>query len=135
MGQLTIPGTSVTYSNPLQKDQATNISPLTGKVWKPSGTDSFSFTYPNGVTGIGIGGVSTGSQGTGINSGDPQPGSYDATPPQAPPLAINQDPPVAGKGKPISVSGTSGSTGNPTTDLVRKVVGQVPSGPAFANPS
>jgi len=135
MGQLQIPGTSIQYSNPKQVDQTTNISPLTGKVWKPSGTDSFNFTYPNGVTGIGIGGVSTGSQGTGINNGDPQPGTFDATPPKAPPSAINQDPPVAGKGRPVSVSGGTASTGNPVVDLNRKVVGQVPNGPAFANPS
>jgi len=71
MGQLQIPGTSVTYSNPLQKDQTTNIS---------------------GVTGIGIGGVSTGSQGTGINSGDPQPGTFDATPVKANPILVNAQP-------------------------------------------
>ena len=92
MGQLQIPGTSIQYSNPKQVDQTTNISPLTGKVWKPSGTDSFNFTYPNGVTGIGIGGVSTGSQGTGINSGDPQPGTFDATPPKANPILVNAQP-------------------------------------------
>jgi len=90
MGKLNIAG--VVYDNPAQVNQTTNISPLTGKVWKPSGTDSFNFTYPNGVTGIGIGGVSTGSQGTGVNSGDPQPGTFDATPVKANPILVNAQP-------------------------------------------
>ena len=104
MGQLQIPGTTIQYSNPKQIDQTTNIDPLTGKVWKPSGTDTFNFPYPNGVTGIGIGGVSTGSQGTGINLGDPQPGTFDPTPPKANPVIVNQDPPVPGKGQPIVIT-------------------------------
>jgi len=68
---------------------------------------------------------------------EPQPGTFDSsfTNPQASPIAINQDPPVAGKGQPISVTGATGSTGVPTTDLNRKVVGQVVNGPAFSNPA
>jgi hypothetical protein len=88
MGKLIIPGTSIVYDNPKQVDQNTNISALTGKVWKPSNSDTFAFTYPNGVTGIGIGGVSTGNQGVGSNMGDPQPGTYDATKPQANPVVF-----------------------------------------------
>jgi len=41
----------------------------------------------------------------------------------------------AGAGQPITVTGASGSTGNPATDTNRKVVGQVPNGPAFSNPA
>jgi len=41
----------------------------------------------------------------------------------------------AGAGQPISVTGAAGSTGNPSIDGNRKVVGQVPSGPAFSNPA
>lgn len=134
MGNVNVPNTSVVYVNPKQIDQTTNIDPLTGKVWKPSGTDTYNFTYPNGVTGIGIGGVSTGNQGTGINSGDPQPGSFDATPPQSNPIAVNQDPAVPGKGQPITVSGPTGSTGT-AADLTRKISGQVPNGPTFRNPA
>ncbi len=44
--------------------------------------------------------------------------------------------PVApGSNQPITTSGASGSTGNPTIDNTRKVVGQVPNGPAFSNPA
>jgi hypothetical protein len=46
---------------------------------------------------------------------------------------VGVTPPNAGL--PISITGASGSTGNPTTDLNRKVVGQVPNGPAFSNPA
>jgi hypothetical protein len=98
MGQLNIPGTSIQYSNPKQIDQTTNIDPATGKVWKASGTDSFNFTYPNGVTGIEIGGVSTGDQGVGLNLGDPQPGTYDATPPTANPVLFGKQPPSLSAG-------------------------------------
>jgi hypothetical protein len=65
----------------------------------------------------------------------PQPGSFDATPPQANPIAVNQDPPVLGKGQPITQTGATGSTGNPTVDLTRQVSGQVPQGPVFRNPA
>jgi hypothetical protein len=126
MGTVNVPNTSVVYSNPKQIDQTTNIDPLTGKVWKPSGTDSYNFTYPNGVTGIGIGNVSTGSAGVGINLGDPQPGTFDPTPPKANPVIVNADPPVPGKGQPITVQGATGSTGVPTTDVNRQVSGTVP---------
>jgi hypothetical protein len=46
--------------------------------------------------------------------------------PQANPIAVNQDPPVPGKGQPIAVVGSSGSTGVPTTDVNRQVSGTVP---------
>jgi hypothetical protein len=134
MGKLNVGG--IVYDNPKQVAQSSVVFPdcgdagqyppnfpsRTGKVWQRE-------PIQTGVPGLFP--VSTDFPGP----ASPQPGTFEATPPQAPPLAINQDPPVAGKGKPISVSGTSGSTGNPTTDLVRKVVGQVPNGPAFANPS
>jgi hypothetical protein len=88
MGKFTIPGTTIQYDNPKQVDQTTNISPLTGKPWKASDCDTFTFTYPPGVTGIGIDRVSTGNQGVGSNMGDPQPGTFDATKPQANPVVF-----------------------------------------------
>lgn len=145
MGKISVGG--IVYDNPKQVDQTTIVFPecgdlaspqvpqidpktgvpvgpstRTGKTWQPvpvaSGTNS---TYGRPLEFPG--------------PACPQPGSYDATPPKAPPLAINQDPPVAGKGQAITVSGVAGSTGNPAVDLVRRVVGQVPNGPAFSNPS
>jgi len=98
MGQINIPGTSITYSNPKQTDQKTNIDPLTGKAWKPSGTDTFTFTYPNGVTGLGINGVSTGNQGVGTNLGSPQPGTFDPTAPTANPVIFGKQPPSLSAG-------------------------------------
>jgi hypothetical protein len=88
MGQINIPGTSIQFVNPKQIDQTTNIDPLTGKAWKTSGADTFTFTYPNGVTGIGINGVSTSNQGVGTNLGSPQPGTFDATAPTANPSSL-----------------------------------------------
>jgi hypothetical protein len=41
----------------------------------------------------------------------PQPGTFDATKPQANPVAVNQDPQVPNKGKPVVIAkNTDGST-------------------------
>ena len=76
MGQLTIAG--VTYSNPRQIDQTTNMDPQTNAVWQPKGFPAVGTigNKPNGTQLMGTGG--------------PQPGSYDATAPTAPPVAFNQ---------------------------------------------
>jgi len=95
MGQVQVPGTSVQYSNPKQLN-ASAIDPKTGAAWVQwpvvSGTTNWGgcLTYPGPST--------------------PQPGSYDATPPTAPPVAMNKpavpasDPSVGGK----TIPGTSG---------------------------
>ncbi|SRR5260370_26882261 len=113
MGRIILPGSSVVYDNPKQVDQSTLIDPQTGKTWTIQPID------PLGRTSI------RGQALTTPGPFSPQPGSFDPTPPQANPVVINQDPPVPGKGLPISVSGASGSTGNPAIDLTRKVVGTV----------
>lgn len=66
---------------------------------------------------------------------EPQPGTFVPGEPLSNPIAFNQDPPVVGKGQPISVGGASGSTGNPSVDVNRQVSGQVPNGPVFRNPA
>lgn len=102
MGQLQIPGTSVTYSNPLQKDQTTLIDSQTGKTW---------------VIQPLSGGVSVLGQAlTPPGPFSPQPGSFDATPPIAPTIAVNKpalsasDPSVGGK----AIPGTSTNFKNPS---------------------
>src|SRR5712675_1903927 len=81
MGQLTIPGTSIQYSNPKQIDQTTNIDPITGNVWKSS-------PFPASGT---IGNKPNGTQLMG--TGGPQPGSFDLTPPTANPVLFGKQPP------------------------------------------
>lgn len=147
MGQLQIPGTSVQYSNPKQIDQNSNLFPDCGDLAFPQ------VAQVNPQTGLPVGpSTRTGKAWqahpvpTGTNAtwgrplifaapACPQPGSFDPTPATAPPIAVNQDPVAPGKGKPITVSGSTGSTGNPDNDLKRQVTGQVPNGPAFSNPS
>jgi len=89
---------STTLNLPTWINQSTNLDPQTGVPWVGSYMGPFS----------------------------PQPGTFDATQPQANPIAVNQDPPVLGKGKPITVTGASGSTANPAIDVNRVVLGQVP---------
>jgi hypothetical protein len=101
MGQLQVPGTSVQYSNPNQLNAAA-IDPKTGAPWvqgpMASGTTSWGgcLTYPG--------------------PSNPQPGSYDSTPPTAPPVQFNQvsvsasDPSIGGK----SVPGTNVTFRNPS---------------------
>jgi len=130
MGKLNIG--AIVYDNPRQVDQTTVIDPRTGRTWQaaPVGYRPGDPISPQALALFQNGrGVSWASPDT------PQPGSFDPTPTTANPVLMNVDPPVAGKGKPISVSGGTASTGNPVVDLNRKVVGQVPNGPAFANPS
>jgi hypothetical protein len=112
MGQINIPGTSIQFVNPKQIDQTTNIDPLTGKVWKTSGADSFTFTYPNGVTGIGINGVSTGNQGVGTNLGSPQPGTFDTTAPTANPVIFGKQPPSLSAGG-VQIPNSTSTIKNP----------------------
>jgi hypothetical protein len=122
MGRLNVPNSSVIYDNPKQQDQSTLTFPpgfvtpayppningtLAGQVWQPNGPTTF-----------------------------PQPGTFDTTPPQANPIAVNQDPPVPGKGQPVAVQGSASSTGVPTTDLNRRVSGTVPgTNCTFRNPA
>jgi hypothetical protein len=110
VGNLNIVG--IQYSNPKQIDQKTNIDPLTGKPWKPSGTDTFTFTYPNGVTGIGINGVSTGNQDVGDNFGSPQPGTFDTMPATANPVRFNTQPSPLSTGG-IQIPNSSATAKNP----------------------
>src|SRR5882762_8983365 len=86
MGQLAIPGTSIQYSNPKQIDQATNIDPLTGQVWKTS-------PFPASGT---IGNKLNGTQLMG--TGGPQPGSFDLTPPTANAVLFGKQPPSLSSG-------------------------------------
>jgi hypothetical protein len=58
-----------------------------------------------------------------------------ATPSIANPVAFNQPVVAPGANQPISISGSVASTSNPTVDSQRRVVGQVPNGPAFSNPA
>src|SRR6266852_7776871 len=92
-----------------------------------SATNGFTPGWPFPATGV-------------LTAGGPMPAKVtdqkaDLTgvPRTVPQPIFNQDPPVAGKGKPILVTGSSGSTGT-DSDHNRTVVGQVPNGPAFSNP-
>jgi hypothetical protein len=77
MGQFKIPGTSVVYSNPEQQDQNTLFFPNSTRVWQQELTQT---QQPLSV-GIGYGWMSI-----------PQPNSFDATPPEANPILVNQQP-------------------------------------------
>ncbi len=105
MGQFQIPGTSVTYSNPKQVDQNTLVF-------------SSGSPYPilNGAAGGWVP-VVAGSPwqpnlvpaNPGLALAIPQPGTFDASPPTAPPVQFNKtsvpasDPIVGGK----AIPGTS----------------------------
>jgi hypothetical protein len=82
----------------------------------------------------------------------PPPNSYNRTTPAISPSVSADTPngasanpvqfsspgvgPVApGSNQPLTTLGATGSSGNPTIDSNRKVVGQLPNGPAFSNPS
>ena len=101
MGNVTVPGTSIQYQNPNQLNAAA-VDPTTGNAWAP---------YP--VPGSGA--LSNGVQLMKGGTATPQPGSYDATPPTAPPLAVNKpavpasDPSVGGK----TIPGSSVTWRNP----------------------
>jgi hypothetical protein len=69
MGQLTIPGTSIQYSNPEQVPQASLVTPGTTATWQPALTLA-SAPAPGGGTGYGYMAI-------------PKPQSFDATKPQA----------------------------------------------------
>jgi hypothetical protein len=136
MGTVNVPNTSVVYSNPKQIDQTSNLDPTTGATWTP-GNQPYSFTVPSSppTFKVGFTPLTPGTQATTTTGSNPQPGTFDPTPPKANPVVVNQDPPVPGKGQPVSVQGSSGSTGVPTTDVNRQVSGQVPGGPVFRNPA
>ena len=136
MGQLQIPGTTIRYSNPKQVDQTSNLDPTTGQTWAP-GNQPYTFTVPSTPPTFKVGSVplTLGTQATTSTGSNPQPGSYDPTPPQANPIAVNQDPPVLGKGQPVTVSGPTGSTGT-AADLTRRVSGTIPgTSCTFRNPA
>jgi hypothetical protein len=111
MSQFTIPGTSVTYSNPKQVDQNTLVF-------------SSGSPYPilNGAAGSWVP-VVAGSPwqpnlvpaNPGLALAIPQPGTFDASPPNAPPIAVNtppvpaSDPAVGGR----TIPGTTSSWKNP----------------------
>jgi hypothetical protein len=83
MGKITIPGTSVTYENPMQLN-ASSIDPKTGAPWVPwpvaSGTTSWGgcLVYPAPY--------------------NPQPGTFEISPPHANKVLFNQQPPSLSSG-------------------------------------
>jgi hypothetical protein len=83
MSKLQIPGTTIQYDNPSQLNAAA-IDPKTGAPWVQwpiaPGTTSWGgrLMYPGPAT--------------------PQPGTYDATPPQANPVLFGQQPPSLSDG-------------------------------------
>jgi hypothetical protein len=56
----------------------------------------------------------------------PQPTSSDPIPATANPIVFYQDPPVAERGQPMTITGNSGPAGNPIIHVSRKVVGRAP---------
>jgi hypothetical protein len=94
MGQLTIPGTSIQYSNPKQTNQSTNLDATTGAPWS-SGNQSYSVIVPPSPPAtFGIAGrvISPGTQVPAYALGSPQPGTFDANPPVANPVLFNKQP-------------------------------------------
>ena len=76
MGHIQVPGTSVVYDDPRQVDQSTLIDSQTGKIW--------------GIQPLGGGTLSNGVALAFPAPWSPQPGSFDATPPQANPVLFNK---------------------------------------------
>ena len=99
MGQINIPGTSITYSNPKQIDQKTLVFPV--GMTTPG--------YPPNVNGT-LAGV------TWVQNGPtalPQPGSYDPTPVVANPVLFGQQPPSLSAGG-INIPNSSVVLKNPS---------------------
>jgi len=123
MGQLTVEG--IKYDNPQQVPQSqvlfqadstdlNNPSQTAGQPWQPNVS-----TIKAIVPGTSYYGWGTESY--------PKPDPLVLVPPpQANPVMFNQDPPVVGRGQAVSVSGSAGSTGNPSVDVNRKVSGTIP---------
>lgn len=83
MAKLTIPGTTIQYDNPKSLN-GTAVDPKTGAPWVPS------LLFP-GVT-------RWGGQLTYPGPTTPQPGSYDATLPEANPVLFGKPPPSLSTG-------------------------------------
>jgi hypothetical protein len=126
MTKINIPNSPVVLDNPRAVDQTTVIDPKTGRTWEahPVGYRPGDPISPQALALF--------NQGRGIMWAappTPQPGSYDPTPATAPPIAVNQDPIVPGKGQPIA------TTKNPDGST-RTVIGQVPgSSVTISNPA
>ena len=136
MGTVKVPNSSVVYSNPKQIDQTSNLDATTGQPWS-NGNQPYTFTVPSTPATFKVGSVplTLGTQATTTTGSNPQPGTFDPTPPQASPIVTNADPPVPGRGQPITVSGSTGSTGT-GADLTRKVSGTIPgTSCVFRNPA
>jgi len=120
MGQLQVPGTSVQYNNPKQVNQATNVDPTTGAAWN-NGPQSYPFTVPASPPTFKVGNtpLTPGSQATTAAVGNPQPTSFDPTPPLANPVLFNQPTVAPNAGQPITT--TKDTTGKTTA-----VHGQIP---------
>jgi hypothetical protein len=103
MGKLNVQG--IVYDNPKQTDQSSNFDPTTGRPWS-NGNQDYTFTVPSSPPTFKVGNtpLTPGSQSVTSAMGNPQPGSFDATPAKANPVVFNQDPVVAGKGQPITVT-------------------------------
>jgi hypothetical protein len=99
MGQLNIPGTSIQYSNPKQVDQNTLVFP-NGMV-TPG--------YPPNVGGT-LAGVTWTQNGP---TSFPQPGTFDAAPPQANPVLFGKQPPSLSAGG-IQIPNSTTTVKNPT---------------------
>lgn len=123
MTQIQVPGTSVILDNPKAVNQATVTFPNCGDLAFPQ------VAQVNPQTGLPVGpSTRTGKTWqphpvpTGTNAtwgrplifpapACPQPGSFDAALPTAPPIAVNQDPPVPNKGTPVvTTKNADGST-------------------------
>lgn len=135
MATVSIPNTSVQYNNPQQVPQATvlfssgptdlnNPNQVAGGVWTPN-LSTVTSPAP-GPTGLGWGFESY-----------PKPDPLVLVPPPlASPVVFNADPIVLGKGQPVTVSGSAGSTGNPVVDTNRQVSGTIPNtNCTFRNPA
>ena len=139
--KLQIPNTSTVVDNPQLVDQSTVLFPDVGDTAAisagqlPAGPVRAGTAWQQNPVLYPGGKMSWGGAQSFPSHSCPKPGSFDPTPATANKVVVNQDPPAAGKGQPITTTGATGSTGNPTTDLVRTVKGQVPNGPAFSNPS
>ena len=101
MGQVQIPGTSVTYNNPNQLN-ASAIDLKTGAPWVQA---------PVPASGT-IGNIPNGTQLMFSGPSTPQPGSYDATPPTANPVLFGKQPPPLSSGG-IAIPNSSTVVKNP----------------------
>ena len=116
MGQFQVRGTSAQYSNPNQVDQNSKLFADCGDAAAIAA--GLRLHAATGVRAETPWSVKTLPGGTTVWGGAmsypvllfPQPGTFYTTSPKANPVVFNQDPPVVGKGQPIVVQGSAGST-------------------------